>query len=87
MKLKVVAAWPVTLAVGLLFVSVATDAQMKISEPAESAKTVIGPRNPLLAEGADAVASEAGENGAEAGFATDDDSHRDDEEADMGWWD
>lgn len=55
MKLKVVAAWPVTLAVGLLFVSASTDAQMKINEPADSAKTVIGPRNPLLAEGADAL--------------------------------
>ena len=61
MKLKVVAIWSVTLAVGLLFASAAAETQ----NPIDSPKTVIGPRNPLLAQGADALLNGDYEKGVE----------------------
>ena len=61
MKLKVVAIWWVTLAVGLLFASAGAETQ----NPVDSPKTVIGPRNPLLAQGADALLNGDYEEGVE----------------------
>lgn len=53
MTLKIVAMWSVMLAFGLLFASAAARAQQQVATPAESPRSVIGPRNPLLAQGAD----------------------------------
>ena len=65
MKLKVVAIWSVTLAVGLLFASAAAEAQKPDSNAIDSPKSVIGPRNPLLAQGADALLDGDYEKGVE----------------------
>jgi tetratricopeptide (TPR) repeat protein len=65
MKLKVVAIWSVTLAVGLLFASAAAEAQKHGSAPIDGPKTVIGPRNPMLAQGADALLDGDYEKGVE----------------------
>ena len=65
MKLKVVAIWSVTLAVGLLFASAAAETQKPVGSPIDSPKTVIGPRNPLLAQGADALLNGDYEEGVE----------------------
>jgi tetratricopeptide (TPR) repeat protein len=65
MKLKVVAIWSVTLAVGLLLASAAADAQNPAGTPIDSPKSVIGPRNPLLAQGADALLNGDYEEGVE----------------------
>lgn len=55
MKLKVVAIWSVTLTLGLLFASAAAEAQRRPTMPDDGPKTIIGPRNPYLAQGADAL--------------------------------
>ena len=65
MKLKVVAIWSVTLAAGLLFASAAAEAQKPGSEPIDGPKTVIGPRNPDLTEGAEALLNGDYERGVE----------------------
>lgn len=65
MKLKVVAIWSVTLAVGLLFASAAAEAQKPVGGPIDGPKSVIGPRNPHLAHGADALLSGDYERGVE----------------------
>ena len=65
MKLKVVAIWSVTLAVGLLFASAAAEAQKSEGNAIDGPKSIIGPRNPLLAEGADALLSGDYETGVE----------------------
>lgn len=65
MKLKVMAIWSVTLAVGLLFASAAAEAEKQAGAPIEGPKTVIGPRNPFLAQGADALLSGHYEKGVE----------------------
>jgi tetratricopeptide (TPR) repeat protein len=65
MKLKVVAIWSVTLAVGLLFASAAAEAQKPEDNAIGSPKSVIGPRNPLLAQGADALLNGDYEKGVE----------------------
>ena len=65
MKLKVVAIWSVTLAAGLLFASAAAEAQKQADGPIDSPKSVIGPRNPALAEGADALLDGDYERGVE----------------------
>lgn len=65
MKLKVMAIWSVTLAVGLFFASAAAEAEKQAGTPFEGPKTVIGPRNPFLAQGADALLSGDYEKGVE----------------------
>lgn len=65
MKLKVVAIWSATLAVGLLFASAAADADRQVGAPIEGPKTVIGPRNLFLAQGADALFAGDYEKGVE----------------------
>ena len=55
MKLKVVAIWSLTLALGLFFASAAAEAQKQVGSPIEGPKSVIGPRNQFLAQGADAL--------------------------------
>lgn len=65
MKLKVMAIWSVTLAVGLLFASAAAEAEKQVGAPIEGPKTVIGPRNPFLAQGADALLDGDYERGVE----------------------
>lgn len=55
MKLKVVAIWSMTLLAGLLFASAAAEAQKQVDKRNDGAMSVIGPRNPSLADGADAL--------------------------------
>ena len=65
MKLKIAAIWSVTLAVGLLFASAAAEAEKDSSTPIDGPKTVIGPRNPMLVDGADALFNGDYEKGVE----------------------
>lgn len=55
MKLRVVAIGSLTLTIGLLFATAAAEAQKQVGEPNQGAMSVIGPRNPSLADGADAL--------------------------------
>jgi tetratricopeptide (TPR) repeat protein len=65
MKLKVAVICSAALVVGLLFASAAAEAQKHAGAPIDGPKTVIGPRNPLLAQGADALLSGDYERGVE----------------------
>jgi tetratricopeptide (TPR) repeat protein len=65
MKFKVVAIWSLTLALGLFFASAAAEAQKQVGKPIEGPKSVIGPRNLFLAQGADALFSGDYEAGVE----------------------
>jgi tetratricopeptide (TPR) repeat protein len=65
MKTKAVAIWSVTIVIGLLFATAAAEAQKPARDPIDSPKSVIGPRNPLLAQGADAMLNGDYEEGVE----------------------
>lgn len=65
MRLKVVTLCSLTLALGLLFASAAAEAQKHAGMSSDGPKSVIGPRNPFLAEGADALLDGDYERGVE----------------------
>lgn len=65
MKMKVVAIGSATLVVGLLLASAAAEAQQQVGNPVDGPKTIIGPRNLLLADGADALMNGDFETGVE----------------------
>lgn len=65
MNLKLMAIWSVTLAVGLLFASAAADDERRAGAPVDGAKFVIGPRNPPLTQGANALLDGDYEKGVE----------------------